>query len=208
MKKGTRKKSAIQSGVAGQDILNLMLKMADGVLTTINLSLDGKEDSEAYIPFRILSAKEELDIKDAMSESNLIPNTTGAYELLFIAKRLSQASSSIQNPSPQDIGSHPLLTEHELVNIVSERQLLALGYRYDDFINRHSPKLRSLSQEEINEVVDEISEVLDYDPKPQGVALNQIFCALDLNVMQEVLISCVKLLKTQSAQMDKLSTGI
>lgn len=204
-----RKQSSAQAGVTNPDVFKLLDDMKNGVLTTIQLSLDGDPESTSYIPFRILSAKEEFDIKKEMQQSGLIPNQEdNAYELLLAVKRLSRATLPIQSPIKGNEAQQTVLTEQDIFNVLSENQVLALGIKYNEFILKHSPKLRSYSHDELDEVINAVSEGLDQiNPKLQQATLRAIYTALESNATFEALIECVTRLKTLTQQMDKLRTG-
>lgn len=208
-KAGVKRLSAAREGVTNPEVFKLLDDMKNGVLTNIRLALDGNEESTAYVPFRILSAKEEFDIKKEMQESGLKPNQAdNAYELLFIIKRLSKATQPVQNPLKSDEANQVILTENDMFHILSENQVLALGLKYNEFILKCSPKLREYKQEELQEVIDAVSEALDeFNPKLREATLGMIFSALESNATFEALIECVNQLKTLTQQMDKLRTG-
>ena len=211
MGKGLRRKSGIEAGIQNQDVLELMLQMRDGVLSSIELAfidlpIDGDETNTAYVRFRLLSAKEELQISDEMRASKLLPDFDGAYELLLATKRLSIASSKTQNPI--DINAKPLFSESDMLNSLTRPQVLALGYYYDEFCKKCSPKLREYTEADIQYVIDKLDEALQLDPKDAIITSNEILSSLDLSAMRGVIIKSVMSLRAHMQQMDKLVTGI
>jgi hypothetical protein len=200
-----KKQSAILAGITNQEALELSSKMKEGVGDYILLSLDGDDSSEATIPFRILSAGEDHNIKLEMMQSGLLPDQPeSAYEMLYIIKRLSAATQPYHSSLAKDIPNQKRLTESEIWTLLNEKQVIALGILYNEFVIRHSPDIHKLTESEINQVVDAISVALDdQDPKLMAVELQTIFKNLESSAIFAVLIKCVQLLKTTVAPTDK-----
>lgn len=205
---GSRKLSAIQAGVKRQEVLDFMLKIRDGVLTTCSFSFDGDNTSEAYVPLRILSAFERTEIMAEMRESGLIPEFDMAYELMLFSKLISRASSPTQNPLAANENAQPLFSPEELLHIMSMEQMLALGSAYSEFLQKYSPNIKVYTDEQIADIIDDISEALDNDPKQGLMTLKQIFRNLDSNAVHAALISSVKQSKEAKLLLDKLHSGI
>lgn len=201
-----KRTSGALSGLKG-DQIELFVKMKKGVGNRINISLDGDDESEAYLSFRILSAAEELRIKADMEATGLRPNQeTRAYELTYALNRLSLATSPNPTKTPTDDSpiTQPVFTAEELGMMLSEMQAFVIEALYNEFCIKQSPNINNWSNEEIKQLIDDLAEVLkEPNPKLQQVALQSIYQDCNSMAIYAALIECTKQLITITAQMDK-----
>lgn len=201
-----KRTSAALSGLSGDQIA-LFVKMKKGVGNRINISLDGDDESEAYLSFRVLSASEELRIKSEMEATGLVPKKpTKAYELTYALKRLSLATSPNPTKTPDEETpiTQPVFTAEGLGMLLSEMQTFALAALYEEFSIKQSPNIDNWSGEQIKQLVDDIAEVLkEPNPKLQRTALQLIYQDCNSTAIYAALIECTLQLIALTAQMDK-----
>lgn len=201
-----KRTSAALSGLKS-DQIELFVKMKKGVGNRINISLDGDEESDAYLSFRILSAAEELRIKSEMEATGLLPNQpTKAYELTYALKRLSLATSPnpTKTTNEESTITQPIFTAEELGMTLSEMQVFAISTLYHEFSLKQSPNINNWTNEEIKQLVDDMAEVLkEPNPKLQQIALQSIYQDCNSMAIYAALIECTKQLMTITAQMGK-----
>lgn len=181
--------------------IDLLLKMKHGAFSSIRLALDNEPNSECFVDFRLLTSK-ELDIVDntmAQTGLNLLDNR---YLRKKIALTLSMAS--VPRPSMKEYTkafNSPALSIDDLLEI-PEDFLYALGYRYDEFKNKCSPKLESLTQEQINDCVKAIEE------REDDVKKCDLLRTWNLSATHEVIISLVNKLAKLEKQAEAVCIGL
>lgn len=146
--------SLIETGIQGE-MVSKLLKMKSGILTTMTLALDFVDDSDCLIRLRLLSADEILRIEQEMADSKLIYGTL-SYKIRHSAKRIALASTRIATDNEINKVDSLTLTESELLKIASVEVLTALDTKYLQFMDKYSPKLEELSQEQVDEVIEEL----------------------------------------------------
>jgi len=201
-----KRTSGALSGLKG-DQIELFVKMKKGVGNRINISLDGDDESEAYLSFRVLSAAEELRIKAEMEATGLNPNSpTKAYDLTYLLKRLSLATSPnpTKTPNEESPVTQPVFTAEELGMTLSEMQVFAISALYQEFSVKQSPNINNWTNDEIKQLVDDLAEVLNEpSPKLQQTALQLIYQDCNSMAIYAALIECTKQLTVLTAQMGK-----
>lgn len=192
--RGKKLKHLIESDI--KDSIDTVLKMKNGILTTVKLALDHDPNSDVIAEFRLLSAEEEYEILDAMAETGLSPLDT-RYRLKFAALTLSKASC----PSPNQTFNSPSFSVKTLMAIETMESLLALGLKYQEFKDKYSPKLESLTEEQIDHAIKMIEE------SESEVKKLDLLNGWSLKATQEVLINSVTKLTNVTRQLEALLIG-
>ena len=191
--KGRISFDAVEDGLQ-MEMVDKLLKMKNGILTSIKLPLDNESVSDCLIPFRLLSSREHDEIMDEMNKLKYIKNVDTQYNSYLISKMLSKASSD--NPS-----STPKLSELSLRSTLTRDMLLATGIRYNEFVQQTSPHIEWLTEEDIKHFIEDINSQEDITKK------FDILNGLSLKQTQGVLLNLLNKLETITKQLDKFVTG-
>ncbi len=191
--KGDKIKSLVECGATAIDSL---LKMKNGPLTKIKLALDHHPESEVIGTFRLLTPQEEYEILDKMSESKL-SYLDIRYKIKHAALTLSKASQAV----PSQKFDTPSYSETDLMCSGTVDSLIVLGLKYQEFKDKYSPKLESLTQEQIDKAIKMIEESED------DIKKSDLLNGWSLRATQEVLIDSVKKLTSVTKQMEALLIG-
>ena len=101
--KAEQRKECLEKGLKGEK-LDLAVKMKRGCGNSIQVSLDGDPNSEAYMSFRVLSVNEEAELAKKMLDSGFTPNSKW-HTLMLSLERLALATtpppSKIEHTLPQ-----------------------------------------------------------------------------------------------------------
>lgn len=194
---GVKKKSLAEIG-AKKDCIDVLLKMKHGVLTSVKLALDGDDASDCIYTFRLLSAQEESDIFDEMEKLKYQPGIHYQYDIYYISKVLSRASKSIASDKPF---TQPELTEEVLRKAFPKYLLLAIGIKYNEFREKVSPRLETLTEDQITEIINDINECEGSQKKLTTLS------GLNLNQTHEVLLSLLSRLDGLTKQLDSVVIG-
>lgn len=190
--RNTKLKSLIESGVGAIDSL---LKMKNGCLTSIKLALDGDNCGDCIYTFRLLTSQEEYDIFDKLAATGL-SYLDLRYKIKYAALTLSAASRLTPTLNEEE----PQLSVKALMWI-PKYMLLDLAQRYDEFVQKYSPKLEHLTQQDMDDCIKMIQECED-DVK-KYVLLN----GWSLKVTQDLLISSTKQLEKLTKQVEAVCIG-
>lgn len=192
-----KRKSLIESGVDGE-LVNKLLKMKNGCLTSIDLPLDNESISDCIFKFRILSAQEIGDISDEMSKLKYIKGADIQYDIYYTSKILSRATKLILSDFEF---SQPEISEIQLRKNIPLYQLLAIGIRYNEFLQQNSPHIEWLTEEDMSRLIDDINSQEDITKK------FDILNGLSLKQTQGVLLDLLNKLENITKQLDKFVTG-
>lgn len=162
---GLKKKSLIEVGITDSDAISFLLKLKKGALNTITLYLDESENSECAISFRLLTAQEwldlELEMNNIVKEKNIVYGSI-AYNIYYISKILSKASRKLPFALEHFAkANQPELSEEELRLAIDTDTLIALGNKYLDFKSQYAPQMESITDDDINEFVEELNRCED-----------------------------------------------
>ncbi len=180
--------------------IDLLLKMKHGAFTSVKLALDGELVSDCVFDFRLLTTGEEDTIDEQMAMSGL-----SSIDNRYLRKKicLTLSAASVPHPSFKEhtkAFNSPQLPVKDLL-ILPEDMLFALGYKYREFKQKHSPKLESLTQQQIDDCVRDI-EICEADIKKFDL-LN----TWNLSATHEVIIDLVKQLAECRKQLEAVFTG-
>lgn len=187
------KRGALLNG--GVTAIDTLLKMKYGVNTTIKLALDGDKCGDSIMTFRLLTAAEEYEILNEMAETGW-SYIDIRYQIRYVAKTLSKASI----PYHQHKFGQPQLTENDLL-FIPKNILLALGWQYTEFVEKHSPSLQTLTQDQINDAINMIAEC------ESDIKKHDLLNGWSLKMTQELLIDSVKKLTKYIKQTEAVLIG-
>lgn len=203
--KGKKLKSLAESSISGRDVIDFLIKMKNGPLTTIKLFLDtinSDEVGDVYLTFRLLTAKEQCDIEQEMLDSKLLAGTM-LYNIRLSVKILSRASKSII--SNDELYNQPHLSEAEMLDSLTPDVLLGLLQAYLEFKQKYCPRVEFLTEEYITDIIRELdSAEVENDPVKKLILLN----SLRLQSMRDLIVNLHLRLLEQTKQLDKFVTGL
>lgn len=191
---GQKVQAAVESGVKDID---WACKMKRGPLTCMQLALDLADDSELIYKFRVLTTYEEIEILDEL-EAAKIPEGSIKYRILQICLKLSKASKDIPSLTMM---RNPGLTVEQL-KFLDLETLFALGYKYDEFTMKYSPRVEGLNLEQINAMIKRLDECEDAEKKSDLIYL------LNLKQMHDLIMGLHTKLETQTELTDLAVTGL
>jgi hypothetical protein len=198
--KAIKKRSLIECGVTDPVIIEWLLKMKHGAFSKVKLALDSAEVSDCIFTFRLLTAAEDDEIENEMAATGL-SYIDSRYKRKYIALVLSKASTP--HPSMKEATKEfnsPELPFDALYKIPSE-MLYAVGYHYEAFRKRCSPKLESLTQEQIDDCIERLEKCED------DIKKFDLLNGWNLNATHEVIIDLVKKLGKLTKQMEAALIG-
>ncbi len=190
---GVKLQSSVESGV--KDI-EWASKLKRGPNTFMKLAIDCAKDSDLIYTFRILTTFESEAIERELEESKL-PIGSIRYRILQVCLTLSAASRA--RPS-LTINMPPELTVEQL-KFLDLETLFALGYKYDEFVLKHSPRIEGLNLDQINNMIKRLNECEDDEKKSDLIYL------LNLKQIHDLIIGLQTKLETQTEQMERVVTG-
>lgn len=194
------RKEGVEKGLKGEQ-LDLAVKMKRGCGNSVQISLDGDPNSEAYISFRVLSVNEEGEIAKKMQESGFAEGSKW-YTLMLSLERLALATTPPPSKIEHTLPQQPAFTAHELGKMLSEGQLIALGLVYNDFLMKHNPDLNNYTEDDVNALINDIAEAVA-DPKLAQTALPVIYRECNMSLIFAALIKSVTTWKELMLQADK-----
>ena len=200
---GTKRKHLVEVGVDDKNIIEFLISMRDGPLTTADFEIGGDDQGDSVvIKFRILTAQEEIDIEEELIKLKIPDSPFGnLYRKYYISKVLAKATTPI--PSNLNLlGNQPVISEQIFRRTITTSHLLAIGYEYLNFLARHSKKLETLTQERIDAILDELVRCEQEDIKKL-----ELLDRLSSSQTQEVLISLLTKYETLIKRMEVLCTG-
>jgi len=160
-----KKKSLIEVGIKDSDAISFLLKLKKGALNTITLYLDESENSECAINFRLLTAQEWADVELEMhnfAKERDLSYTSVVYSIYYTSKILSRASRNMPYALEKFSKSNqPELSEEELRLAIDPDTLLSLGNKYLEFKNNYAPQMETITDDDINEFVEELNRCED-----------------------------------------------
>lgn len=188
----------------GVEAIDLMMKRKGGVLTTMRLDLDPptvadratnrSHESNSILEFRLLTALEEQEIQDYIDKTyDYAPDDVRRFRIMT-ALTLSYASRI----APPDY--KPAFTYKELLATIPANTWFALANKYADFVQRYSPAVETVTQEEIDKIVDVLVKEEDTIKKLDLLA------GMSLMETQDTLLTCINKLRNALSQLEQLST--
>ena len=204
----TRNRVLLDAG-ADSDLTKYLKKMKNGVLTTVTMAFSGANsntEEDVLVNFRVISAQEEADIYEEMNNLKYTPMTP-LYNIYYLSKILSKATKSI--PSLLEL-AQPEISEDIFRRCIPTSSLFFVGNKYLEFLKKYSPKLESLTEEEVNDVLEQLNNISNNDDNEVTSQIKKLdlLTKLSCSQMLEIILVLQKRLLTIGKQMDKLSTGL
>lgn len=196
-----KKKEALL--MQGAPLVDELIKMKNGVLTTIRIDLDPQtvaqrgqkvsHESNSIIEFRLLTAKEEQEILDYIEEAYPYAPSDIRYQRIQTALTLSYATRAYPDNKPK-------FTYKELLASLSANKWFALANKYAEFVEKYSPAIDTLSQEDLDNIIDALAKETDQAKK------FDLLAGMSLMQTQDVLLKCIEKLQNVLIPVEQLCT--
>lgn len=187
---GDKKRSVIDSGITNEGEINFLMKLRNGCLNKMQLTLDNLDGSDTVITLRLLSTAETIAIEDDIASRKF--SNAWTRERTRIAKTLSVASQPYASPYKQKVD--PVVSEQGFLYL-PVHLLNWLARKYEDFKTRYSPRPEELTDEDIQNIINTLDK-LDENGVREGLSAEEsrrkkldLLTLLDSTTMYEVLIT-------------------
>jgi hypothetical protein len=200
-----KKLSIIESGIVDEGAINFLMKLKNGPLTKMQITLDNQDESDTVITLRLLSTAETILIDEEIANCTFATPWIAAK--MRIAKTLSCATKDYC--SSEKNYSTPKYSEKEFLYL-TPRVLNWLNIKYDQFIEKYSPRPEDLTDEDLTNIVKSLDK-LDESGVLSGTPMEEVerkkldlLTLLDFTTMSETLIfmhNQLKTIKEQTAQL-------
>lgn len=200
-----RKLSIIESGITDEGAINFLMKLKNGPLTKMQITLDNQDGSDTVITLRILSTAERILIEDELTNTKFA--TPWIASKMQIVKTLACASK--EYCSSDKNYATPKYKETDFLYL-SVEMLNWLSAKYEQFCQKYAPRPEDLTDEDLTNIVSALdkldqSGVLANTPAEEVERKkHDLLTLLDFTTMRETLIfmhNQLKTIKQQTAQL-------
>lgn len=191
---GEKRLALVECEIKG-DTLKWLMGLKYGKLTETTFALDGKDDSDVLMSFKVLGGQDVADVDEEMiglMETKKFMPMSLMHNIYKTSKLLARANK----------GDPHEMTEAQFRKVLPCEMLLALGRKYNHFLLKNSPALESFGQEQF----DEIMAALDECEGSLG-KMRTTLGGLSFPVMLEMVVEQYLQTKALSAQLEKSFTG-